>query len=410
MESTIWYGFLLLAWTHALIGTIRAIRRWRGGADRAGILSSWALALTSTLMTPSVYAAVDTLTGIPNVSRQLGFSIAVFGAWAFQPLMWRLLHLPEHRRGLLSSPWPMIGTLIVSGILFALAPVDRSEPVGFSTVYGKAPFVAEHILVMAGYIAIMLGQVFLASWKAWRKSSPEELDPLMRLRIGALAFGWGFGVLTALHVGLHPLVGRLGLEYPGLSGSIVSVTLFGIFLVLILSGMFFDLWERMTDTIALRHLDRLARWLDEATEVTYRPLTPGLGGKVQLRQRVTAIFDAEGKLRPYCDDSIAGEASELCAAAGIEGDWKSAILDAASLVVAVEAKASEKKASEPRRSLREARRHKRVPYLVQVAKARERSEIVHEVTGRWRGRQEEADSLGPGQHHDRVHMGASLDG
>lgn len=384
MDSIIWYGFLLLAWIHALLGTIRGIRRWGNEADRAGILSSWALALTSTLMTPAVYAAVDALTGIPNVSRQLGFSIAVFGAWAFQPLMWRLLHLPEHRRGLLSSPWPMIGTLIVSVILFALAPVDRSELVGFSTVYGKAPYVAEHILVMAGYIAVMLAQVFLASWKAWRETPPEEMDPLMRLRIGALAFGWGFGVLTALHVGIHPLVGRLGLEYPGLSGSIVSVTLFGIFLVLILSGVFFDLWERVTDTIALRHLDRLARWLDEATEVTYRPLTPGFGGKAELRQRVTAIFDAEGKLRPYCDESIAGEASELCAAAGIEGDQRSAILDAASLVVGVEAKALDKRTFEPRRALREAKGHKRVPYLVQVAKARERSGIVHEVANRWR--------------------------
>ncbi|MDP9351016.1 MAG: hypothetical protein M3P51_05690 [Chloroflexota bacterium] len=387
MTSTVWYGFLLLGWGHTLLVTIRSIERWRDRADRAYIVSSWALALTATLMTPSVYVMVDELIGIPNVSRMLGFSTALFGAWAFQPFMWRLLHLPVREHGTLGSPWLMAGALVVSWVLFILAPVDRSEPIGFSTVYGKVPFVAEQMMVTAGYIAVMLSQVFVASWRAWREATDDEVDSLMRLRIGSMAFGWGFGVMTALHVGLHPLVGRLGLEYPGLSGSIVSVSLFGIFLVLILSGMFFDLWERMTDTIALRHLDRLARWLDEATEVTYRPLSPGLGSKAQLRQRVTAIFDAEGKLRPYCDESIAGEASEMCAAAGIEGDRKSAILDAASLVVAVEAKASEKKASEPKRSLREARRHKRVPYLVQVAKARDGSEIVREALSRWQGRQ-----------------------
>lgn len=387
MTSTVWYGLLVLAWIHTLLVTVRSGGRWRDRADRAGILAAWALTLTSTLMTPSVYAAVDGLTGIPNVSRMLGFSAAVFGAWAFQPLMWRLLHLPEHRRGALSSPWPMIGTLLLSTILFALAPVDRSEPIGFSTVYGKAPFVAEHMLVIGGYIAVMLGQVFAASWRAWREAPAEEVDSLMRLRIGTLAFGWGFGVLTAVHMGLHPLMSRLGLEYPGLSGSIVSVTLFGIFVVLILSGVFFDLWERAADTMALRHLDRLARWLDEATEVTYRPLTSGLGGKMKLRQRVTAIFDAEGKLRPYCDASIASEAAELCDTAGIGGDLKSAVVDAASLAVAVEAKAAGRRASEPRRALREACGHKRVPYLVEVARARDNSEIVHEAIDRWRHRE-----------------------
>jgi len=391
MTATVWYGFLLLGWVHTVYVTVRSIGRWRDRADRAYIVSSWALALTSTLMTPSVYAAVDALTGFPNVSRMLGFSMAMFGAWAFQPFMWRLLHLPKRKHGILGSPWLMVGTLVVSWILFVLAPVDRSEPIGFSTVYGKTPFVAEQMLVTCGYMAAMLGQVFLASWRAWQKTTADDVGFLMRMRMGSMTVGWGFGVLTALHIGLHPLISRLGLEYPGLSGSIVSVVLFGIFLVLILSGMFFDLWERTADTMSLRHLDRLARWLDEATEVTYRPLTPGLGGKAKLRQRVTAIFDAEGQLRPYCDARIAAETEALCAAAGIGGAQRSAIVDATSLAVAVEAKASDRMAAEATRSLREARGANRIPYLVQVAKARDNSEVVREVIGRWQCSQAECN-------------------
>jgi hypothetical protein len=124
-------GLVVLLWGYLLVKLQTLHWHLRDTAQRANCASLFVVGLSMTVFHPPVYRAIDRLTGVPNLSRLLGNSLGVIGAWTFQPVIVRLLRYPARKRGVLGSIWLMIGTIATMAFLFSRASVPVEAPTDF---------------------------------------------------------------------------------------------------------------------------------------------------------------------------------------------------------------------------------------------------------------------------------------
>lgn len=352
MSDILTYGPTVLAWA-AVLYRLPAVRRSPGDAGRRSYwLTLLFLALALTVLLPPVYLWLGRAGGIPNLGRLLGNGLVLIASWTVQAYLFHLNYPPEHARPRVHRmAWALAAALGLMAILFALAPVDR-DAVDFTRRYGDAPYVLEYRLVFLAYLGLALVNVVRLSW---RYAGVAE-RPALALGLRLVALGASFGLGYAAHEGLRVGTRRLGLGDPLPAAELLTQLLIAGSVSLIVVGSTMPAWgprvgipvlSRWTGRYrACRRLYPLWRDLVRATpEIALVPPPSPLADALAVRdlgfhlyRRVIEIRDGRLALRAYLAPAVAERARALCTAAGLSAEEAHAVVEAACLAAAMEAK------------------------------------------------------------------------
>lgn len=338
-------GLVVLLWVYLLV-KLRALHwRVRDTAQRANCASLFSVALSMTVFHPPVYRAIDRAIGVPNLSRLLGNSLGVAAAWVFQPVIVRLLHYPERKRGALGSGWLMVGAIAIMTLLFSRASVPIEAPTDFQVLYSAAPYIAEYRLVVLAYIGLLILQIFLRSVQNGHvvRSIPQAH---LRLQARLQTVGWGLGVAYAgIEIG-YILLALLGLVPPNAYPMTFAYGIFVAGFIALLSGGALSMYHRAQQYRDYRLLYPLWHDLYRATPsialdppgsaradaLTFRNLD------LRLYRRVMEIHDGVIALQRYTDTELGGRARALCRTLGVSEEDAPVSIDAIMWAAAVAAK------------------------------------------------------------------------
>lgn len=313
-----------------------------------------ALALALTVFHPPVYRAVDRVVGVPNFSRLLGNSLGVISAWAFQPVITKLLRYQARGRGVLASPFLMIGTIGVMTILFRRMSVPESAPMDFQQRYGAAPFVAEYRVVLFAYIGLAMYNLFALSLR--NGAVVRSINQWHRRLWARLqTVGWGLGTAYSTNECVYVALRRSRFAHNAPYDLLLANVLLTGFLVMILSGGVLGLFHWVAQYRALRQLFPLWHGLYRATPQIALDPPPSEGADVRnlrnvgfrLYRRVTEIHDGIMALQAYTDATMIETADRACERMGIAGQRADATAEALIIAEAMRAKRNGKRALEP---------------------------------------------------------------
>lgn len=356
------YGTTLLAWA-AVVYKLPALRHsLRDPALRAYWLTLLSLALSLTLLLPPVYLAVGRVAGEPNLARLLGNGLALVASWSVQAF---LLHLnfPGERAagGIRRAGWALVGMLALMAALFTLAPLDEAT-LDFTRRYGAAPFILEYRLVFLAYLGLALVNVVRLSWRYGELSNGR---PALRLGMRLVAAGGVLGLGYAAHEGLFVLAHRLGLPYPVPEAETITQVLIAGAVGLTIVGSTMPSWGPRVGIPALCHwVSRYAAyqrlrplWLAlyrACPEIALLPPRSGLVDALAVRalgfrlsRRVVEIWDGRLALRPYLDARHLEHARALCDRDGFPEAESRAVIEAAGIAAALQARAAGRPAEQP---------------------------------------------------------------
>lgn len=225
---------LVVLWS-AVVGKLPALRRDpRNGAFRAYWLATLAVALAWTVVPPPVQLTVDRTTGLANLARLLGHSLAVVAACAVQAFL-AYSSLPEaaararvHRQVLVAA-----AALATMATLFALGRVQY-ETLDFIGRYGGTPTILAYWLVFLTYLGVSEVEVMRLAWQ-WARFSDRLIIQLVGRLVavsglfvcGYIAYDLAFLAASRFHrtdlLGNQPLVTRLLLTAAILVGTVGSI-------------------------------------------------------------------------------------------------------------------------------------------------------------------------------------------
>jgi hypothetical protein len=338
-------ALVVLLWGSLLVKLHALHWRLRDPDQRANCASLLAVALAMTVFHPPIYRAIDRAAGIPNFARLLGNSLGVMSAWAFQPVIIRLLHGRAHKRGIVGSGWLVTGTIAMMALLFFRASVPVEAPTDFQALYSAAPYTAEYRLVLLAYIGILVLQIFLRSLSNGRVigSIPQSY---LRLQARVQTIGWGLGVAYAsLECGYIALA-LMGVVSSHAYPTTLAYAVFASGCTALLSGGLLGAYHWGAQYRAYRLLYPLWRDLYDATPgIALDPPHSARADMLTLRnldlhlyRRVTEIRDGVVALQRYTDAAMADRARALCRTKGIPADDTTACIEAIVWAAAIEAK------------------------------------------------------------------------
>ncbi len=323
-------------------------RRWRDAALWAICVSFGCAGLVFSLAAPWVYWRVDVALRVPNLAALLIYGNVLGLAAAAQVLLLVWIGPPHQVRAGAARRLLLFGfALVVMIALFVRAPVDVEDP-NFAARYATTPYVAEFLTVSLAAFTIGYGGIARLGWRYAAVAGRLWLGRGLRLT----AIGAGFGVGYCAFKGLY-LAGRLlGNDVAAWNLAAALSALLGVpFLVV---GLTIPAWGPRLSTPrawvthyrANQRLYPLWRELCRAVpDIALQPPTGVWRDRLRLRRlefrlhrRIMEIYDALLILRPYRDPQVAENATALGRQAGLEGEELQAVVEAASLAVAVQAK------------------------------------------------------------------------
>lgn len=336
---------VVVLWGYLLV-KLRALHwRLRNTAQRANCLSLLAVCLSMTVFHPPVYRAIDRIIGVPNCARLLGNSLGVISAWAFQPVIMRLLHYEERKRHLLRSAGLMVGTIVAMAVLFSRASVPVEAPTDFQARYSTAPYIAEYRLILLLYIGLLVVQIFSRSLRN-RQVIHTIPRSYLRLQARLQTIGWGLGTAYAgLECG-YIVLALLGIVPPHSYPTTLAYTLLAGGCVTLVSGGLLGVYRWWEHYRVYRLLYPL--WCDlyavtpdialdpprsaHADTLTFRHLD------LRMYRRVTEIQDGVVALRRYTDAAMRDRARAVCNTLGVSEDDAPTCVEAIVWAAAVHAK------------------------------------------------------------------------
>jgi transcriptional regulator with XRE-family HTH domain len=343
---------LVVLWA-TVIGKLPALRRDpTNGALRAYWLAVLAVALAWTVLQPPVHLAVDRTTGVANLARLLGHSLAVAAACAGQAFL-AYSSLPEAaaRSRVHRQVWVAAGTLAAMGILFAVGRVHY-ETLDFIGRYGTAPAILAYWLIFLTYLGVSQVEVIRLAWR-WARFSDRLIIQLAgrMVAVGGLFvlayIGYDLLFLAASRLGQahllgnQPLITRSLLTTAILIGTVGSTMpawgpRVGLPRVLLWASQYrahqrlYPLWRRLCQAVPeIALVSPSPRWRDVLAVHDLR---------FRLHGRVGEVRDGLLKLRPYRDPQVAAAAEARCRQAGLAGERQRTVVEAASLAIAVHTK------------------------------------------------------------------------
>jgi hypothetical protein len=345
-----------LLWA-AVIGKLPAVRRRPNDPVLRGYwLAMLSLAGAVTVIIPPVQLAIDRASGVTDLALLLRHTLALCTGCAAQAFLLYSSYPqaqadPKVRR----QVWALLATLLAMAALFWVGKAHHDE---FDLLRGNTITwpVLLYWLLWLGYMgsALVNAARLLGRWARLSSGNVLLSRGLRLISVGA-AIGLGYVgyhlvVLAASRFGWPPrhLLGDQQLIIQGLT--IASQLCLVVGLTMPAWGPRVGLPKllRWVDQYrGLRRLYPLWRELCEAfPEVALEPPTGVWRDRQRLRglewrlpRRVGEMRDVQLRLRPYLDSQVAEAAATLGRTAGLEGEELGAVVEAASLAAALDAKA-----------------------------------------------------------------------
>jgi hypothetical protein len=337
------YGPALLAWGF-VVGKLLKWRRQRSLTGGTLWLILIGLACSFTVTAPAPYRAIAELTGVPNIGRLLSHIFMLLAVWAAQAMLLGLTKSDtrEHR-------WWLGAAIVALSVVFALADTPVDDP-RFASRYAETPWVLEYWLVFVAGLAPAFINIVRLCWRYARLSG----SAIGKLGLRLISIGIVVSLVYHAHKGIYFAAQRFDFPYPNFNG-LWDKILPPIATVLVLIGATLPSWGPRIGLSAL--FDWAGRW---RTYQRLRPLwlalyhanpqialvapKPALlefllWGDLDLRlyRRVIEIRDGRLALQPYLDPEIGLAARDR---SGLRGQELDAIVEAATLAAAVDAKRS----------------------------------------------------------------------
>lgn len=312
-------------------------------------------ALAVTILLPPIYAAIDRLSGIPNLARLLGNGSILLASWLVQLSIWRL-NFPDRplvpRLG--SSGLIALAVLAIMAALFVAAPVNDEAAADFTGRYAHESTIQLYRVTFLGYLAYTAIEFIRLSWRYASRTTRA----LLLLSEYLLITGASLGLAYILHEIARIAFSLAGLPYPIADAAGITALLLAGALILMIVGSTLPAWGRQVGA------DRPAGWL--AARRTLRQLYPlwrafyhafpqvvllsprwdsPLADALTARlsspyyRRVIEIRDGYVSLRGYRDLRALRYAAEHCRRSRVPEDEVAAIIEAADVAAALRAHA-----------------------------------------------------------------------
>ncbi|MEV0385131.1 MAB_1171c family putative transporter [Nonomuraea sp. NPDC050643] len=353
------YGPPVLMWVFLLARALRTRKRRREDPTRTVWGTLLGLAVSMTVLTPVMYAAIGELTGVPNLARLLGHLSMLVAAWSSLAFM-RQMRSPDQE----GSGRPPAGLRLLAGfatalvVLFALAATEVND-IRWAARYAAHPFILEYWLVYLAYLGPTFGLMAATGWRYARLVG----DPTIRLGLRLVGVGAVCGVTYHVHKALFFASRRLGFAYENVAAADQVLPFAAMSLVLVGASM--PVWggragvpgavEWLANYRTYQGLRSL--WLDlyranpHIALVPPRPLALDLlmpyDLRMRLYRRVVEIRDGRLAMQPYMDPAVAATARAESARKGMSGPAAEVVVEAATLAAALRARAMGADPAEP---------------------------------------------------------------
>ncbi len=319
-------------------------------ALRAYFRALLCLAMSMTLLVPTLYRMVGTWTGEPNAARLFSDCIGLVMAWNAVTLLLYQAHgddPPGAQRLARRRPLVLVAILVAEVTLFVLAPLDVPA-VDFVARYGDEPSAVAYLALGLSAIGWMTIDVARACWRHGAKLEGDLLRFGVRWVAAAGVLGFLYAAYNVAYI-VAKLAGVGALPAP--TG--VSRALLGSATALIAIGSTMPDWGHRVSRWA-RHYRALRRlhplWTElcrAAPHVALAQPPSAFVDAVQVRdiefrlyRRVIEIRDARLALRPYLHHAAGVAADAAARRCGLSGRAADAFVEATNLAAAARARAA----------------------------------------------------------------------
>lgn len=332
-----------LAATAALVVSSMILVGGRGRRTASRCYLALALATIApalALAAPITLAATASIEPIPNITRLVGDTLAMLGAWCVLAMLAHTVGSPATRRSRIR--W-QAGILVASvAVMTTLLAAARTRfTVEFANTYATDPSATVYEVLYVSYMCWgMISFVWLI-----RRYAIRECDQIMRIglwiSVVAAVLGLAWAAWKVANIVVVIVVG-----HPVDDQASVSELLAAAVVGLVAAGVSLPSWARG----AVAFVARYRAWR------SYRALTPlwtvlirevpqvalpdtGVGDGIEyaLYRRVIEIRDAQLALRPYIPPDLPGLISRAVREAGMTAGEANCVIEATELAASITA-------------------------------------------------------------------------
>ncbi|GAB2750987.1 MAB_1171c family putative transporter [Streptomyces bullii] len=292
---------------------------------------------------PSVIGWTNRVTGVPNISAPLVYSLitALCASWLLLIVAWRNGLSDRSASTRRAARWVVFaytGVVVALWVLFALADVPVERRRDLDTYYATTPFMREEILL---YLLAHTVACSITARLIWNWVRTDGLDAWLRWGLRLLGVGYATNLLFDA-AKLTAVTARLtGHDLDWLSTNVapsaacVSATLVAVGFILPHSGQYLhERWHARLGHRRLRPLYVLMRSVNGGGT----PFTPRATWEMRLIRRETFIRDTLLQLSRYLDEDLRDRSYDAARALGSAPDRAKALAAAVTILDAVAAR------------------------------------------------------------------------
>ncbi|MEU7156087.1 MAB_1171c family putative transporter [Streptomyces chrestomyceticus] len=385
MLHNIVYGILsLVTWSAFFYKAKDLIKDWRNPELRLLSLAIATFATPFVLAAPWLYVRLDALVGYPNlvtlpvylsVATCLSSFLALLVSWSSAQSKVRLRHR-------LIVGYAVI-SVIAMVVLFLMGDVsDAEHPIDFDAYYAHTPYISEFLLVYSLLFAVSMSALMHLCWRYSKAVNKPWLRRGLRVVAVGAVFGLGYAVPKLVSLRWESHLADIVNSYVAPMLASISAGLFAVGFTMPAWGVGLDrarqfkadarayrtlhpLWSAVAEAFpqivliqvpsprmehwGARNLYRifgrliievrdgrfaLRRYSDPEVQHT------GTDLKFLVSRQVTEIRDGQLLLLPYYQPQVATEARTRAQAAGLDTDDEEAVVEAAQIAAALQARLS----------------------------------------------------------------------
>ncbi|MGW1917065.1 MAB_1171c family putative transporter [Streptomyces sp. NPDC002076] len=358
MLFNIVYGTLsLIAWSAFAFKLRDLARDWRNKELQLLCLAIAMFAAPFGFAAPPVYVHVDALIGTPNISSLIIYTTVEVCLTSFLALLisWSSAQSKVQLRHRLILGYA-IATVTTNWVLFFLGDAtDTSHALDFDVHYAKAAYIWEFLLVhQTLYTVSMIGLIRLC----WRYSKIVG-EPWLRRGLRTVTAGAVAGLGYCLPKVISLVWDKLGISPLGFVNSVVAPMFASVSAALFAVGFTMPAWgvglgramAWMSDYRTFHRRYPLWQAITHAFPEVVLVAPPASRRELArdlrffLGRQVIEILDGEMRLRPHHDPEISRMTREIAAAQSVTGDEADAVVEAARLAAALQARSTGREAS-----------------------------------------------------------------
>ncbi|MCX5609326.1 MULTISPECIES: MAB_1171c family putative transporter [unclassified Streptomyces] len=323
----------------ALVYKARVLRTDRSVPQVALVANFLLLFVIFTVSTPSVWVQVSEYAGIENFSGLLTQSCVVIMTVCQQLVLLHFSHGPEAARRKAVPRVVALGLVLVTmGVLFFAASAHGEAPHDFAVA--RAQFTPAYLVVYLAAFTANQVQVGVMG----RRYSRIAPSPWLRRGLRMVALTLPFALLYTGARTADVLAAQLG--HDGRAWEPLAQIGVAIAVIVQTVGWILPDWgphltalrDRLGHRIAHRALSPLHRSLTEHVPEPVLPFTRALDLRTRLYRMVIEIRDAQWALRTWMDADVAQLARQDAERAGLRDEELAAVVEAAQLRNAIDAK------------------------------------------------------------------------